>query len=61
MKFDITAWRKQAVSALKLKRGDIVVDVGCGTGSNFPLIEEIIGAEGKIIAVDLSQEMLDQA
>ncbi len=59
--FDIPKWRRHAIQELNLKRGDIVVDIGCGTGSNFPLIEEIIGPEGKIIGVDLSQEMLDQA
>jgi demethylmenaquinone methyltransferase/2-methoxy-6-polyprenyl-1,4-benzoquinol methylase len=54
-------WRKRAVSALKLGRGDLVVDVGCGTGLNFALLQEAIGLEGRIIGVDLTDAMLDQA
>jgi ubiquinone/menaquinone biosynthesis C-methylase UbiE len=59
--FDIPAWREEAVRALDLKPGDTVVDVGCGTGLNFPLLQEAIGPEGRIIGVDLSAAMLDQA
>ena len=59
--FDILAWRAAAVQALDLKPGDTVVDIGCGTGLNFPLILEAIGHEGRIIGVDLSDGMLNQA
>ena len=59
--FDIPAWRLKAVQALALKPGDTVVDIGCGTGLNIPFLQAAIGPEGKIIGVDLSQTMLDQA
>lgn len=59
--FDIPAWREEAVRALDLKPGDTVVDVGCGTGLNFPLLQGAIGPEGRIVGVDLSAAMLDQA
>ncbi len=29
-------WRKKAISELNLNEGQIVVDLGCGTGLNFP-------------------------
>lgn len=54
-------WRRVAVDSLGLKPGDTVVDLACGTGVNFPLIREKIGPEGRIIGVDLTQAMLDQA
>jgi len=54
-------WRKEAVSTLDLKRGDLVVDIGCGTGLNFALLQEAVGPEGKIIGVDLTDAMLNQA
>jgi demethylmenaquinone methyltransferase/2-methoxy-6-polyprenyl-1,4-benzoquinol methylase len=54
-------WRKQAVHTLNLKRGDLVVDIGCGTGLNFMPLQEAVGPAGKIIGVDLTDAMLDQA
>lgn len=57
----LSAWRAEAVKQLNLKRGDVVVDIGCGTGLNFALLQEAIGPEGKIIGVDLTDAMLDQA
>jgi len=35
--------------------------MACGTGLNFPLIEEIIGPTGRIIGVDLTDAMLAHA
>jgi demethylmenaquinone methyltransferase/2-methoxy-6-polyprenyl-1,4-benzoquinol methylase len=55
------AQRLQAVQALRLRPGDMVVDVACGTGLNFPLIEEQIGPEGRLVGVDLTDAMLAQA
>jgi ubiquinone/menaquinone biosynthesis C-methylase UbiE len=54
-------WREKAVKQLDLQRGDVVVDVGCGTGLNFALLQAAIGPDGKIIGVDLTDAMLDQA
>lgn len=59
--FRIPAYRRMAVAALKLEAGDTVVDIGCGTGLNFPLIEAAVGARGKVIGVDLTDAMLSQA
>lgn len=55
------AYRKKAVTALNLHPGDTVVEIGCGTGLNFPLLQRNIGSTGKIIGVDLTDHMLDQA
>jgi ubiquinone/menaquinone biosynthesis C-methylase UbiE len=55
------AQRLQAVHALGLRPGDTVVDVACGTGLNFSLIEQAIGANGRIVGVDLTDAMLAQA
>ena len=59
--FNISGWREQAVSKLGLKQGDTVVDIGCGTGLNFPLLFRAVGPQGLIIGVDLSDAMLAQA
>jgi ubiquinone/menaquinone biosynthesis C-methylase UbiE len=55
------AQRLQAVQALGLRAGDSVIDIACGTGLNFPLIEEAIGPSGRIVGVDLTDAMLAHA
>src|SRR4029077_18130473 len=55
------AQRLRAVHALELRPGDSVVDVACGTGLNFSLIEQAIGPGGRIVGVDLTDAMLAQA
>lgn len=56
---DLTARiRRVAVDRAELSRGDAVIDLGCGTGLSFPLIEEKIGPQGSIVGIDLSGEML---
>jgi ubiquinone/menaquinone biosynthesis C-methylase UbiE len=55
------AHRRRAVQALRLRPGDSVVELGCGTGLNFGLIEQVIGPGGRIVGVDLTDAMLAQA
>jgi demethylmenaquinone methyltransferase/2-methoxy-6-polyprenyl-1,4-benzoquinol methylase len=55
------AYRKQAIRSLVLNQGDTVVDVGCGTGLNFSLLQEQVGPSGKIIGVDLTDAMIAEA
>ena len=53
--------RLRAVQALGLRAGDSVIDIACGTGLNFPLLERVIGPGGRITGVDLTDAMLAQA
>lgn len=55
------AYRVRAVDALRLEPGGCVVELGCGTGMNFPLVLERLGPEGRLVGVDLSSGMLDVA
>jgi demethylmenaquinone methyltransferase/2-methoxy-6-polyprenyl-1,4-benzoquinol methylase len=55
------AQRLRAVQALGLRAGDSVIDIACGTGLNFALIEEVIGPGGRIVGVDLTDAMLAHA
>lgn len=64
--FNLIGWRVnfyriKAVDALNLKKGDTVVDLCCGTGLNFPHLQNVVGSKGKIIGVDLSGDMLKVA
>jgi demethylmenaquinone methyltransferase/2-methoxy-6-polyprenyl-1,4-benzoquinol methylase len=53
--------KKSAVNTLGLKRGDRVIVFCCGTGQEFPFIQERIGPEGEILGVDWSDGMLERA
>lgn len=59
--FRETAYRRKAVAALDLQPGDTVVEIGCGTGLNFPLLQQAVGPHGRIIGVDLTDAMLAEA
>ena len=50
--------RRAAIEALALRRGDVVLDVGCGTGLSMPLMQQGVGARGRIVGVEQSPEML---
>ncbi len=58
---DIKQYQMDAANALELYEGDTVVELGCGTGLNFPFLLDIIGTTGKIIGVDITKNMLEQA
>ncbi len=59
--FRLRHYREAAVRALALRDGDTVVEIGCGTGLNFPLLEEAVGHRGRIVGVDLTDAMLQEA
>lgn len=53
--------RRRAVAALELKPGDTVLEIGAGTGRNFPYLIEAVGLSGTVIGVDASPGMLAEA
>jgi demethylmenaquinone methyltransferase/2-methoxy-6-polyprenyl-1,4-benzoquinol methylase len=53
--------RERAIPALLLREGSRVLDIGCGTGLNFPLLVAAVGRSGQIVGVDRSREMLEVA
>src|SRR5580693_7503372 len=55
------AQRLRAVQALGLRAGDTVTDIACGTGLNFPLLQQAVGPGGRIVGVDLTDAMLARA
>lgn len=53
--------RRSAVARLQLRPGDRVLDVACGTGLSFDLLQEVVGPQGRIVAIEQCPEMLEQA
>ena len=53
--------RRETIRVLNLQPGQVVLDVGCGTGRNFPLIQEQIGPTGTLVGVDCTPAMLSRA
>ncbi len=49
--------RYRAIWNLELQPGDAVLDVACGTGLSFPILEDAIGTEGRLVGVELSPQM----
>src|SRR5262249_10117929 len=54
-------FRKQMADLLQLREGDVVLDVGCGTGDLALELVKRVGPSGKIVGVDGSEEMIARA
>lgn len=69
--YDVTAWifrtvgarrlQNRVVDLLDLQPENTVVDLGCGTGINLPVLAAAVSDHGHIVGVDLSAGMLEQA
>jgi demethylmenaquinone methyltransferase/2-methoxy-6-polyprenyl-1,4-benzoquinol methylase len=59
--YRLRAYRRDAVAALQLEPGNTVVDLCCGTGLNFPYLQQAVGPTGRIIGVDITDAMLERA
>jgi SAM-dependent methyltransferase len=50
-----------AMEVLGLSSGDVVLDIGCGTGQTLLQLAERVGAEGQVIGVDVAPLLLEIA
>jgi arsenite methyltransferase len=44
-----------------IKKGDTVIDLGSGAGNDVFVASAIVGEEGKVIGLDMTEEMIDKA
>jgi len=54
-------FRNRTVATLSLEKGDTVLDIGCGPGSNFEHLADAVGPAGTIVGVDASPGMVKRA
>lgn len=56
---EVFARRQEIVAACRVQPGQTVADIGAGTGLFTRLFADAVGAEGRVIAVDISRKFLD--
>jgi demethylmenaquinone methyltransferase/2-methoxy-6-polyprenyl-1,4-benzoquinol methylase len=54
-------WRRAAVRAARLAAGGSALDVACGTGKLTAALAAAVGPTGRVVGVDLSTAMLEEA
>ena len=54
-------WRRAAVRAANLSGGGKALDVACGTGKLTAALVGAVGSDGRVLGVDISPAMLEQA
>lgn len=57
----IRSIKKRALDAMQIKKGDMVLEIGCGHGEDAELLAELVGEKGCVVAVDVSQRMIEEA
>ena len=53
--------RQEAVNRLGLLPGQVVLDIGCGTGLSLPMLQAAVGPTGRVVGVDQCPEMVAEA
>ena len=53
--------RRTAAQALRLQKGESVIDIGTGTGLTLPYLAAGVGPTGRVVGLDRSASMLDGA
>jgi demethylmenaquinone methyltransferase/2-methoxy-6-polyprenyl-1,4-benzoquinol methylase len=54
-------WRELAVVLARVKPGDSVLDVCCGTGDMAFAVKRAVGPTGTVVGIDVSEDMLEVA
>ncbi len=54
-------YRRETVARLPARPGDVVLDVGCGTGLCFGSLRDKVGPSGHVVGIDESAQMIELA
>lgn len=58
---DVVAQRERTLAALALRPGENVIDIGTGPGYLAASMARAVGANGKVVGIDVSESMLQVA
>jgi len=53
--------RARAIRCLPISKGYTVIELGCGTGRNFPHLRNAVGDDGRLVGVEFSHRMFARA
>ena len=53
--------KSRSYQALELKRGAVVLDVGCGVGQDACELKRLVRVRGRVVGIDYSEEMVAEA
>ncbi len=56
---EVYSRRKEIVAACQLEPGQTVADIGAGTGLFTRIFSDVVGKNGRVVAVDISQKFLE--
>lgn len=58
---DVRAQRAETLRLLQLRPGEAVIDVGCGPGYLCESMADLVGAEGRVLGIDVSPDLVELA
>jgi ubiquinone/menaquinone biosynthesis C-methylase UbiE len=57
----LRALSRARYALLELRPGERVIEVGCGLGDNARELASLVGPQGRVVALDASEAMIDEA
>jgi ubiquinone/menaquinone biosynthesis C-methylase UbiE len=58
---DIQVIKDRMIDRLRLRPGQRVLEVGCGTGDDARRLAELVGPSGQVVGIDFSETMVEEA